>query len=198
MFKFWETKGQDILDIKNSKFLQDLTFLVGITKHLNDLNIILQGKNKLVTTMFDNIRAFQTKLLLWKRQIEQENLVHFESMKLQDQNFMFSSYSKNTNNINQDFEVRFQDFKKCEPKFPLFTSPFNFDIEKAEEDLQMELIKLQCDSVLKQQFTNVGVPKFYSFLPPHQFPKMIQFPCQICQICSKMALLIFVSNFFHT
>ncbi|XP_065650666.1 general transcription factor II-I repeat domain-containing protein 2-like [Hydra vulgaris] len=159
-----------------TEFLQDLAFLVDITKHLNELNIILQGKNKLVTTIFDYVRAFQTKLLLWERQIEQENLVHFEtckSMKLQDPNFMFSSYSKNINNIKQDFEVRFQDFKKCEPKFALFTSPFNFDIEKVEEDLQMELIELQCDSVLKQQFTDVGVPKFYSFLPPHQFPKMI-------------------------
>ncbi|XP_065642369.1 general transcription factor II-I repeat domain-containing protein 2-like [Hydra vulgaris] len=146
------------------------SFLVDITIHLNDLNIILQGNNKLVTTMFDNIGAFQTKLLLWEHQIEQENLVHFEtfkSMKLQDPNFMFSSYSKNINNIKQDFEVRFQDFKKCEPKFALFTSPFNFDIEKKEEDLQMELIELQCDSVLKQQFTDVGVPKFYFFLPPH-------------------------------
>ncbi|XP_065645391.1 general transcription factor II-I repeat domain-containing protein 2-like [Hydra vulgaris] len=163
------------------KFLQDLAFLVDITKPLN-LNIILQGKNKLVTTMFNNVGAFQTKLLLWECQIEQENLVHFEtckSMKLQDPNFMFSSYSKNINNIKQDFEVRFQDFKKCEPKFNLFISPFNFDIEKVEEDLQMELIELQCDSVLKQQFTDVGVPKFYLFLPPHKFPKMIQFACQI-------------------
>ncbi|XP_065651132.1 general transcription factor II-I repeat domain-containing protein 2-like [Hydra vulgaris] len=64
IFQFLETKGQDISDIKNTKFLQDLAFLVDITKHLNDLNIILQGKNKLVTTMFDNVRAFQTKLLL--------------------------------------------------------------------------------------------------------------------------------------
>ncbi|XP_065662992.1 general transcription factor II-I repeat domain-containing protein 2-like [Hydra vulgaris] len=71
---FLETKGQDISDIKNIKFLQDLAFLVDITKHLNDLNIILQGKNKLVTTMFDNVRAFQTKLLLWERQIEQEQI----------------------------------------------------------------------------------------------------------------------------
>ncbi|XP_065667793.1 general transcription factor II-I repeat domain-containing protein 2-like [Hydra vulgaris] len=45
IFQFLETKGQDISDIKNTKFLQDLAFLVDITKHLNDLNIILQGKN---------------------------------------------------------------------------------------------------------------------------------------------------------
>ncbi|XP_065665362.1 general transcription factor II-I repeat domain-containing protein 2-like [Hydra vulgaris] len=116
IFQFLETKEQDISDIKITKFLQDLPFLVDITKQLNDLNIVLQGKNKLITTMFDNVRVFQTKLLLWERQIEQENLVHFEtckSMNLQDPNFMFSSYSKNINNIKQDFEVRFQDFKKC-------------------------------------------------------------------------------------
>ncbi|XP_065658560.1 general transcription factor II-I repeat domain-containing protein 2-like [Hydra vulgaris] len=51
IFQFLETKGQDISDIKNTMFLQDLAFLVDITKHLNDLNIILQGKNKLVTTI---------------------------------------------------------------------------------------------------------------------------------------------------
>ncbi|XP_065663048.1 general transcription factor II-I repeat domain-containing protein 2-like [Hydra vulgaris] len=159
IFKFLETKGQDISDIKNTKFLQDLAFLVDITKRLNDLNNILQGKNKLVTTMFDNVRAFQTKLLLWERQIEQENLVHFEAC------------FKISKNVNQSLL--------------LFTSPFNFDIEKVEEDLQMELIELQCDSVFKQQFTDVGVPKCYSFLPPHQFPKIIQFACQICAMfCS--------------
>ncbi|XP_065654957.1 general transcription factor II-I repeat domain-containing protein 2-like [Hydra vulgaris] len=58
IFQFLETKEQDISDIKNTKFLQDLAFLFDITKHLNDLNIILQGKNKLVTTTFDNVRAF--------------------------------------------------------------------------------------------------------------------------------------------
>ncbi|XP_065645508.1 general transcription factor II-I repeat domain-containing protein 2-like [Hydra vulgaris] len=155
IFQFLETKGQDISDIKNTKFLQDLAFLVDITKHLIDLNIILQGKNKLVTTMFDNVRAFQTKLIVWERQIERENLAHFETRK-------------------------FQDFKKCEPNFAFFTSPFNFDIEKVEEDLHMELIELQGNSVLKQQLTDVGVPKFYSFLPLHQFPKMIQLVCQMC------------------
>ncbi|XP_065650695.1 general transcription factor II-I repeat domain-containing protein 2-like [Hydra vulgaris] len=146
ILQFLATKGQDISDIKNNKFLPDLAFLVDITKHLNDLKIISQGKNKLVTTMFDNLRAFQTKLLLWEHQIEQENLVHFEtckSIKLQGPNFMFSSYLKNINNIKQDFGVRFQTLvHKCKPKFALFTSPFNFDIEKVEEDLQMELIEL--------------------------------------------------------
>ncbi|XP_065645479.1 general transcription factor II-I repeat domain-containing protein 2-like [Hydra vulgaris] len=151
----------------------------------------MQGKNKLVTTMFDDVRAFQTKLLLWERQIEQEKLVHFEtckSMKLQDPNFMFSSYSKNVINIKQDFEVRFQDFENCESKFALFTSPFNFDIEKVEEDLQIELIELQCDSVLKQQLTDLGVPKFYLFLQPHQFFKMIKFAFQICAMLGSTYL----------
>ncbi|XP_065658813.1 general transcription factor II-I repeat domain-containing protein 2-like [Hydra vulgaris] len=147
MFQFLETKEQDISDIKNIK-------------------------KELVTSNLDNVRAFQTKFLLWERQIEQKNLLHFDTckpMKLHDPNFMFSSYPKNINNIKQDFEVRFQNFKKCEPKFALFISPFNFNIEDLQvelEVLQMELIELQCDSVFKQQLTDVGVPKFYSFLPP--------------------------------
>ncbi|XP_065643059.1 general transcription factor II-I repeat domain-containing protein 2-like [Hydra vulgaris] len=161
IFQFSETKGQDISDIKNTKFLQDLAFLVDITKHLNDLNIILQGKNKLVTTMLIMSELFKPNFYSGNAKLNKK-----------------TSYILRRAN----FEVRFQDFKKCEPKFALFTSSFNFDIEKVEEDLQMELIEFQCDSVLKQQFTDVGVPKFCSFLPPHQFPKMIQFACQICAV----------------
>ena len=36
-----------------------------ITDHLNNLNRMLQGHNKVVTQYYDNVRAFKTILALW-------------------------------------------------------------------------------------------------------------------------------------
>jgi hypothetical protein len=37
-----------------------LTFTVDISGHLNDLNLKLQGKQELVTSLYDAIKAFKT------------------------------------------------------------------------------------------------------------------------------------------
>jgi hypothetical protein len=41
-----------------------LAFMAGITKHLNELNLYLQAKNKLIISIYGNVKAFQTKLQL--------------------------------------------------------------------------------------------------------------------------------------
>jgi hypothetical protein len=42
---------------------------------------------------------------------------------------------------------------------------FTFDVEKADEEVQMELTDIQCNSIFKQKFCEVGVPSFCSLLP---------------------------------
>jgi hypothetical protein len=41
-----------------------------------------------------------------------------------------------------------------EPEFMLFAFPFKADIEKVPENVQMELINLQCDTNLNQKFSD--------------------------------------------
>jgi hypothetical protein len=38
--------------------------------------------------------------------------------------------------------------------FTMFIAPFNFDVGKVHEDLQMKPTELQCGSVLKLQFSD--------------------------------------------
>lgn len=73
-----ETKNYECAELKDGQWIKDLAFSVDITSHLNQLNLKLQGKNHVVTTLFDNINVFKQKLLLWRKQIEKENLSHFE------------------------------------------------------------------------------------------------------------------------
>lgn len=74
-------KGRNTDEIKDESWLQDLAFAVDITAQLNDLNLKLQGKNKLITNLYDDIKCFITKLRLWKSQVLNENLVHFPTCK---------------------------------------------------------------------------------------------------------------------
>ena len=62
---------------RNESWLQDLDFVVDIAAQLNDLNLKLQGKHKLITQLYDDVKCFVTNLSLWKSIVSNENFVHF-------------------------------------------------------------------------------------------------------------------------
>ena len=69
-------KHTDISELGDSKFISDLAFLCDLTSHLNNLNIHLQGRYQVITTMFDAIKSFKCKLLLWTAQLEILRIFH--------------------------------------------------------------------------------------------------------------------------
>jgi hypothetical protein len=62
-------------------------------------------------------------------------------------------------------EKVFSDFKNDELICVMFMGLFTFNVEKAGEELQVELIYVDCDTILKQKFCEIGVLNFYSFIP---------------------------------
>jgi hypothetical protein len=58
---------------------------------------------------------------------------------------------------------RFQDFNLWIIIY-VFAFPLKADIEKAPENLQIELTNLQCDN-LNQKFSETKLQDFYSYLP---------------------------------
>jgi len=43
----------------------------------------------------------------------------------------------------------------------------------------MELLNLQCDTVYKQKYKDVGVPEFYAFLSREKYPKLVSATAEI-------------------
>jgi hypothetical protein len=48
-----------------------------------------------------------------------------------------------------EFEKIFRDFKSQGLKFVVFSGLLTFDVEKADEEVHMELIDTQCNSIFK-------------------------------------------------
>jgi 17beta-estradiol 17-dehydrogenase/3beta-hydroxysteroid 3-dehydrogenase/mitotic-spindle organizing protein 1 len=61
----------------------------------------------------------------------------------------------------------------------LLAFPLKADIEKAPENLQMELINLQCNTNLNQKFSETKLQDFYSYLPKEKFPLLRSFGLRV-------------------
>lgn len=65
--EFLITKGSDIQVPTDDRWICDVAFMVDTTDLLNSLNVRLQGKEQIITELFDHVKAFQMKLgLLWR------------------------------------------------------------------------------------------------------------------------------------
>ena len=56
---------------------------------------------------------------------------------------------------------------------------FAVQIDDDAQELQMEIAKLQNDTILKQKHADVGIPKFYSFLSRERFQRLLSVTAKI-------------------
>ena len=71
----------------------------------------------------------------------------------------------------QEFERRFEVLRRLANVFTCFTSLFTVNATDMPADMQLELIDLQCDSILRQSFVWVGLDTFYQYLLP-DYPRL--------------------------
>ena len=77
---FMEQKGKPMAMLEDESFLNDLAFLADVTEYLNQLNAKLQGANQIVSRMYDHVRAFARKPIMFCSQMEKSDFIHFPSM----------------------------------------------------------------------------------------------------------------------
>ena len=66
---FQATKENNIQVPSDKHWIADLAFLVDITELLNILNLQLQGRDQIITQLYDHVRAFKQKLQLPSRHL---------------------------------------------------------------------------------------------------------------------------------
>ena len=120
--------------MKDESWQQDLAFAVDITAHISDLNLKLQGKGKLITELYDDIKCFINKLGLWRAQLAHDNLFHFVACKelkqtaSTDSEVSFAKYNSYLDWLSKEVHATFSDFSSLEHQFTLFSAPFTCDV----------------------------------------------------------------------
>ncbi|KAE9532362.1 hypothetical protein AGLY_009985 [Aphis glycines] len=131
---FMESKGKPVIEFEDENWLMDLAFFVYITTHLNELNVRLQGKNQLISNMFQIITPFELKLKLWQSQVKVNDFMYFPTLaKYNPKNS--EKYASLILILINEFETRFQDFRKNSQIFAIFATPFSVDIPAVETKL---------------------------------------------------------------
>ncbi|CAM4567714.1 unnamed protein product [Caretta caretta] len=171
---FLKMKNKEVPQLADSTFICNLAFLTDLTDHLNALNLKLQSRKQVITQMYDSVKSFKVKLTFWGKQLTAGNLVHFSTLnslgKVEPKSL--KEYADIISNLHKQFDVWFKDFNALEPHFQLFSTPFAVEIDNVAEEMQMDLVELQCDTILKQKYTDVGIPEFYRFLSQEGFPTL--------------------------
>ncbi|XP_040587313.1 general transcription factor II-I repeat domain-containing protein 2 isoform X2 [Mesocricetus auratus] len=162
---FMSSRGKPVPQLSSQDWILDLAFLVDMTTHLNTLDASLQGHSQMVTQMYDFIRAFLAKLCLWETHLARNNLAHFPTLKSVSQSDSDGlNYIPKIVELKTEFQKRLSDFKAWENELALFSSPFSTKIDSVPDELQMEVIDLQCNTALRTKYDKVGIPDFYRHL----------------------------------
>uniref|UniRef100_A0A3B3IFR8 Uncharacterized protein n=1 Tax=Oryzias latipes TaxID=8090 RepID=A0A3B3IFR8_ORYLA len=146
---FIVNKGKDTTELRDETFLCEMAFLCDITSHLNVMNLQLQGRGRVISDMYSTVQVFKTKLSLWETHMRKENLSHFPSCQTMKEKLSTAVFPT----------AQFAD------KLNILAADFRLDVESAPPNLQMELIKLQCNDTLKEKYDRVGAAEFARFIP---------------------------------
>uniref|UniRef100_A0A3B3I8P2 Uncharacterized protein n=1 Tax=Oryzias latipes TaxID=8090 RepID=A0A3B3I8P2_ORYLA len=132
--------------------------MVDITDLLNNLN----GKEQIITKLFDHIKAFQMKLQLLCRHLSAGNLAHFPSLReVKVEVDRLPEYGELLSNLNKEFDLRFVDFKKTADDMELFSQPFSVSPDSVPEHLQME-----------RKFVSLPLRDFYPHVSVQRYPQI--------------------------
>jgi len=154
-------KTGDITLLENLEWLNNLAFFIDVTQILSDLNLKLQGKDQLVHRMFEHVESFMAKLMLIKNQLLSKT-THLSTLTERvAESIDHTKYCGLLENLQDEFESRFQDFKKAKIDFALFSDPFTVNAETAQEEFQFELLDLQSNSEMKTAHRENSLLDFY-------------------------------------
>ena len=98
-----------------------------------------------------------------------------------------NKYSKSLNDLHHEFCPRFLDFEKVQKSFQIVSALLSQVAATAPQEVQLELIDLQNDYVLKKKFKTLKLNEFYAS------PSHTRFP-EIRKMAQKM-LVLFGSSY---
>uniref|UniRef100_K7G7Y3 SPIN-DOC-like zinc-finger domain-containing protein n=1 Tax=Pelodiscus sinensis TaxID=13735 RepID=K7G7Y3_PELSI len=160
---------QMFLEAKDCQdLLSCLGLLTDMTRHLNALNLKLQGKGKLPSLMC-NVSAFETKLALFADQLHEKDLTHFPILNSSDTAEI--SFTEYISDLKTEFSSRFPDVKSLKTVLEFTENPFSVEVKAVSPSaarfgvkratFKDEMIELQNISILKARHMDEDTEIFW-------------------------------------
>ena len=186
-------KKKEFSVLKNLPILKyRLGYVTDIMSKFNELNMILQGKGLLLCGIMYQINLMKRKLILFKEQLQNDDLNHSPSLRVIVENARFckeemKTYAQNLYRVYEEMERRFSEFNNLDFSEKLLRNPFDTDTSdfRLEEDevrakFQMELLQLQCDMDLQSKVSQkdasgnyrTSVLQFWLDIDHELFPRL--------------------------
>uniref|UniRef100_A0A8C4UKQ9 SPIN-DOC-like zinc-finger domain-containing protein n=1 Tax=Falco tinnunculus TaxID=100819 RepID=A0A8C4UKQ9_FALTI len=187
VYDFVLSKNKEVPELKDAEWKWHLAFLTDVTELLNNFNVQLQGKGKLICDMYSHVKAFQVKLDLLINQVKEENFCHLPTTQNLSAEKPAVAFPNKTcmdvlEMLQKEFQIRFKELRLHEQDIQLFRNPFSVDIETVDPIYQMELAELQtCDS-LKDAFKSSSLTNFYASLPSETYHNLRNHALKIATI----------------
>ncbi|KAJ8333451.1 hypothetical protein SKAU_G00118300 [Synaphobranchus kaupii] len=181
---FMEEKHKEYTELSDPQWILDLAFLVDMLRHLDRLNLDLQGKLKILPDLVQSVFAFVNKLKLFKIQLQRGELTHFPSV-LNASGHAADILKRSTTryatlleNLEDGFVARFHDLQLRRPQIAFLIDPFTAEADCLKAPLvtdeatsQLEMIELSEDDRLKSVLRE-GTIEFWKNVPMEKYPNV--------------------------
>ena len=165
-------KMQNFYDCFNNElWCAKLAYIEHIFAHLNSLNTSLQGRNENILTSTDKLIAFDKKLCLWIKKLDENNFAMFPNIPEQMRIFLAPLVKIHLDLLQKAMKKYFpsitsETYDWIRNPFTNDTSNWNLCLEEEEE-----LISLSSDRTLKIKHSEFHLDRFWISVRG-QYPKL--------------------------
>nr|CAI5861238.1 unnamed protein product [Callosobruchus analis] len=180
--QFLEEDHKVFEELQSYEWRADLYFLADIMGHINELNKSLQGKENMVFTMYNSVKAFCLKLSLFHNQLLNSEFAHFpicQEKIIINKSVFAKKFAAILSMLKEEFDSRFLLSGEDKILFKFAENPFSVDANEMPTALQLELIDLQCSDLHKERHCDGNLLEFYKCLDKNKFPNIIDTAQQI-------------------
>jgi hypothetical protein len=198
---FLSEKDKSYPQLGDEDWMEDFMFLTDIIQHLQDPNLSLQGKDKLILDLIQSVFSFQKKIQILQRDIISREFQHYAHL----QNLVSSysdggiplrklgAYRDRLQGLLGDFQARINDLHQLKSCSTFLINPFMIDVIKdglqlpknivmETSDAEMELLELQEDQGFTMIHKSQSVMDFWKLVPEVKYPQLQKASCGLISI----------------
>lgn len=202
---FLSERDKEYPELEISSWWLKVGFMADITGILNDVQIKMQGRNKVITQLTSAIFSLEEKLKIYTEEFSNNDLTSFPCFhhliqEDSEEEINLQPFIELLTVLRHDFSTRFNDFRKFRSPFRLVENPWSITTADVTglsifgpeiRNLKNELIDLQQDSELEGIFqekrkTN-SILEFWNTVPEKQFENLVS--------CAYKILCLFGSTY---